>query len=279
MNGTSRRVGLIVALLLASLSMPINGAQQTAEETRTTDEQRLIQDITQKVIDELSNGDFLRQQIELGIRDYIESEQEAQVAARAEQVRLANEKVKNVRAVSPDRDHVYGNPEAAISLIEYSDFECPFCKRFHPTPKEIVEAYAGQVNWVYRHYPLGIHNPGAQKQAEASECANELGGNDAFWTYTDAIYARTESNGEGFPLTQLAPLAAEIGLEESRFRECLDSGRYATRVQEDFDEGTQIGITGTPATILLHNRTGEVRVKVGAQPMTAFKEDIDTMLE
>jgi len=142
-----------------------------------------------------------------------------------------------------------------------------------------VQAYGGQVNWVYRHLPLDFHNPGAQKQAEASECAHELGGNDAFWEYSEAIYARTESNGTGFPLTNLAPLAAEIGLDEELFRQCLDSGKYTARVREDLAEGAQIGVTATPATILFHNQTGEARLKVGAHPVASFKEDIDNMLK
>ena len=142
-----------------------------------------------------------------------------------------------------------------------------------------MEASAGQVNWVYRHFPLRIHNPGAQKQAEAAECANALGGNDAFWEYADAIYARTRSNGNGFPLTQLTPLAAEIGLEAGPFQECLDSGRYAARVQEDLADGTTIGVTGTPASILLHHRTGEARLRSGAQAAAGFRADIDAMLK
>ena len=227
---------------------------------------------------ELREGPFLREQIELGIEDYIQKQQQAQVDARAEAARLANEKAKQVRRISSARDHIYGNPNAEISLIEYSDFECPYCKRFHSTPKEIVQAYGDQVNWVYRHFPLGFHNPGAQKQAEASECANELGGNDAFWQYTDAIYARTKSNGKGFPVTQLTPLAMEIGLDGEQFRQCVDSGKYAARVQEDIEEGAQIGITGTPANILLHNETGETRLMTGALPLAAFKADIEAML-
>ena len=177
-RGTQESGPLIVAFSLTPLFLSASAAQQAAEESATPDERRLIQEITEQVMEELRNGEFLREQIQRGIEEYIKAQQDAQVAARAEQVRLANEKVKNVRPVSRERDHIYGNPDAVISLIEYSDFECPFCKRFHTTPKEIVDAYGGRVNWVYRHFPLAMHNPGAQKQAEASECANELGGND-----------------------------------------------------------------------------------------------------
>jgi protein-disulfide isomerase len=184
-----------------------------------------------------------------------------------------------VRRVSAERDHIYGNPDASVSLIEYSDFECPFCKRFHPTAKKIVEAYDGEVNWVYRHFPLAFHNPGAQKQAEASECAAALGGNDAFWRYTDLIYKRTRSNGKGFPISKLVPLAKEIGLEEAEFRQCLDEGRFAERVKEDIEEGSRVGITGTPGTILLHNTTGEVIPQPGAAPFNTFKQLIDQLLE
>ena len=184
-----------------------------------------------------------------------------------------------MRRVSAKRDHVFGNPDAAVSLIEYSDFECPFCKRFHATPKAIVDAYGGKVNWVYRHFPLAFHNPGAQKQAEASECAAALGGNDAFWMYADRIYERTRSNGNGFPLAGLVPLAEEIGLDGDAFRECLESERYAARVQEDYDEGVAIGISGTPGTVVLHNGSGEAIPRPGAVPVEALRELVDRLLE
>jgi protein-disulfide isomerase len=183
------------------------------------------------------------------------------------------------RRVSADRDHIYGNPDASVSLIEYSDFECPFCKRFHLTPKKLVEAYDGKVNWVYRHFPLAFHNPGAQKQAEASECAASLGGNDAFWAYTDLIYERTRSNGKGFPIAGLVPLAKEIGLDAAGFGECLKEGRFAKRVKEDYEEGTRVGITGTPGNILLHNETGKVIPRPGAVPYDTLKDLIDELLE
>jgi len=255
------------------------GAIAYAQQTGTTsDEQKLVEKIKEAVMKELRESDFLSRQIELGIQNYIKKQQQAQAAARAEEERQANERAKNVRRVSASRDHIYGNPNAPVSLIEYSDFECPFCKRFHDTANEIVDAYGGKVNWVYRHFPLSMHNPGAQKEAEASECVAQLGGNDAFWKFANAIYARTKSNGNGFPLDQLVPLGKEMGLDERQFKECIDGMKYASRVQEDLDEGAQIGITGTPANFLLRNDTGEVILKVGAQPAEAIKPDIDKLL-
>src|ERR1700756_4936298 len=268
--------GGVVAFM--ALFVSIADAQQGAA---VPDEQKLVEKIKEAVMKELRESDFLSQQIELGIQNYIQKQQQAQVAARAEgegQAEKKKKKTKRGAPPSPPRDHVYGNPNAPVSLIEYSDFECPFCKRFHATAKEIVDAYAGKVNWVYRHFPLAMHNPGAQKEAEASECVAQLGGNDAFWKFANAIYARTKSNGNGFPLDQLVPLGKEIGLDEKQLKECIDAAKYASRVQEDLDEGIQVGITGTPANFLLRHDTGEVILKVGAQPSDAIKPDIDKLL-
>jgi protein-disulfide isomerase len=274
MRKSSRYLAVSVGAFMA-LFVSIANAQQGAA---VPDEQKLVEKIKEAVMKELRESDFLSQQIELGIQNYIKKQQQAQVVARAEEERQANEKAKKVRRVSASRDHVYGNPNAPVSLIEYSDFECPFCKRFHATANEIVDAYGGKVNWVYRHFPLSMHNPGAQKEAEASECVAQLGGNDAFWKFANAIYARTKSNGNGFPLDQLVPLGKEIGLDEKQLKECIDAAKYASRVQEDLDEGIQVGITGTPANFLLRNDTGEVILKVGAQPSDAIKPDIDKLL-
>ena len=95
-----------------------------------------------------------------------------------------------MRAITKD-DHVRGNPNAPVKIVEYSDTECPFCKRFHPTMNQIMGEYGknGKVAWVYRHFPIdSLHPIKARKEAEATECANELGGNDKFWAYLDRIY-------------------------------------------------------------------------------------------
>src|SRR3989338_3572308 len=92
----------------------------------------------------------------------------------------------NVPPIDPKEDHIRGNPDAKVSVIEYSDFECPFCKRHHPTMTQIMDAYGDDVNWVYRHYPLSFH-PNAEPSALASECVAEIGGNDAFWGFVDKL--------------------------------------------------------------------------------------------
>jgi len=174
--------------------------------------------------------------------------------------------------------YVKGNKNAKVTIIEYSDFECPFCKKFHTTPPEIVAHYKGKVNWVYRHLPLAFHNPGAQKQAEASECANEVGGNESFWKYADLIYLRTKSNGKGFPLKNLVPLAVEIGLNEEQFKTCLNSGKYAKRIQKDLDDAMKMGISGTPSIVIKNNETGDIRFKSGAYPAETFIAEIEKLL-
>ncbi|MBI4253246.1 thioredoxin domain-containing protein [Candidatus Uhrbacteria bacterium] len=180
-----------------------------------------------------------------------------------------------VKPVSKE-DHVRGDANAKITLIEYSDLECPFCQRFHPTAKKALDEYKGKVNWVYRHFPLSFH-ANAQKEAEASECAAAVGGNDAYWKYIDTIFERTTANGTGFALDKLVPLAKELGIDEGKFRECLDGGKMAERVGKDFSEGQSAGVDGTPGNILL-TKSGKSVIVPGAVPYETLKSQIDQLL-
>lgn len=105
-------------------------------------------------------------------------------------------------------DHIWGDPNAPVKIIEYSDLQCPFCQRFHPTMQQIVTEYKGQVAWVYRHFPLEQIHPHARKEAEAAECAAELGGNNAFWVFVDALFKGTPTSDPA----ELAKIATQIGL-------------------------------------------------------------------
>jgi protein-disulfide isomerase len=175
-----------------------------------------------------------------------------------------------------DADHVRGNKNAKITLLEYSDLECPFCQKFHPTTQELLKTYGDKIKLVYRHFPLSFHQ-NAQKEAEASECIAELGGNDTFWRYVDIIFERTTSNGTGFALEKLGPLAAELGVNQGQFQSCLDSGKYEQLIKDQIADGTAAGVNGTPSTFLIDAK-GNSQILVGAQPIEAFKTAIDQAL-
>lgn len=227
-----------------------------------------------------SGGDIsdteLDARIDAGIERYVArktAEAEAEQTRMAvEQAERSKEMAQNVPLVESD-DHVFGNPDAKISLIEYSDFQCPYCQSFHDTAKQVIEAYDGEVNWVYRHYPLSFHDPAATKQAIASECVAELAGNDAFWELGDIFFTRGTSDDAG-----LIAAAVDLGAAEAEFSTCLQSERYLTKVQQDMAEGTASGVTGTPGTIILNNETGEAALVEGAQPYNVVKGVVDELL-
>ena len=275
-TGLTTKTTSAVLPCLVLLTVALSGITQADEPPEPND--ALVDQVSQEVIRRLVEGGALDEQIEQGIERYIEKQRLAQSTAeekaRTRSARLAG----SVRPVSPERDHVYGNPDALVSLIEYSDFECPYCKRFHPNPKELVDGSDGQVNWIYRHFPLEFHNPLAQLEAEASECADELGGNDAFWQYADLLYERTRSNGNGLSPDALVPMAQEIGLDENAFDACLESGRMSARVEEDVIEGGKIGISGTPGNIIINNETGDAVPAAGALPTETLQKIVNSLM-
>jgi protein-disulfide isomerase len=168
---------------------------------------------------------------------------------------------ESLLAIKSD-DHVIGNPKAEVVIIEYSDAECPFCQRFHATMNTVMGSYGKDVAWVYRHYPLDTLHPNARKAGEALECASEQGGNAAFKTFMDVIFA---TNAPELSEANLPTLAKNAGLNEAAFRTCLSSGKYAARVDRDFQEGVGVGIEGTPFSIAWNTKTKKQEVINGAQ--------------
>ena len=183
-----------------------------------------------------------------------------------------------MRAASAD-DHVRGNPDAPIKIVEYSDTECPFCKRFHETMKQVVDEYGdtGKVAWVYRHFPLDQLHSKARKEAEALECAGAQGGNDAFWKYTDRLYEVTQSNNRLDP-TELPKIAEFVGLDLKTFNDCLASGTYAEHVANDLENAVATGGRGTPWSIFVAPDGTKLPIN-GAQPYEAVKQLIETALK
>ncbi len=176
-------------------------------------------------------------------------------------------------------DHILGNPNADVLLVEYSDPECPFCKKFHPTMNRIIDEYGkdGKVAWVYRHFPIDSLHSKAREETEATECANELGGNTAFWKYINKIFEITPSNN-GLDLALLPKIAKEQGLDETAFKECLASKKYSKHVEEDYQGGLEAGTKGTPYTLLITKKDGKIYPISGAQPYSTVKTIVDSAL-
>lgn len=187
--------------------------------------------------------------------------------------------LENVKPVQGD-DHILGSSNAPVVVIEYSDLECPFCKIFHETMHTAVKEYRGKVAWAYRHLPLSSLHPKAAKEAEASECAAELGGNDVFWKYIDRIFEVTPSNN-GLDLDLLPAIAKEVGIDVEKFNECLSSGRHAGLVAASVDEAGKAGARGTPYSIVVA-KNGEKFVIPGALPFKSddpSRPDVKTILD
>jgi len=148
-----------------------------------------------------------------------------------------------------EKDHILGNPNAPIVILEYSDTECPYCKIFQKTMDTVISTYGkeGNVAWVYRHFP--VHSR-SSKEAEATECATELGGNTIFWKYISEIYATTTSTNTLDP--SLFPvMAKDVGIDTVKFNQCLESGKYSATVQTDAENALKSGAQGTPYSIMI----------------------------
>jgi len=172
-------------------------------------------------------------------------------------------------------DHILGNINAKIVIVEYSDIECPFCKVFHETMHKVVQNNNGNVAWVFRNYPIPQLHPKAFKEAEATECAYDQGGNDAFWKYVDRVFEITPSNN-GLDATELPKIAEYAGLNVASFNDCLNSGKFAGKVQADIDDGVKAGVNGTPSSFILVD--GKVLDTIpGAQPYESVMQRLSTI--
>ncbi|HYD35236.1 MAG TPA: thioredoxin domain-containing protein [Vitreimonas sp.] len=184
------------------------------------------------------------------------------------------DQLKNAPEVSND-DHIRGNRNAKVVLVEYSDFECPFCARFHPTMTQVMEEYGDQVAWVYRHYPLSFH-PNAQKAAEASECVAKQQGDEGFWKFVDSIFEENNKAGGQISPAVIESVAQSTGVNMTSFKSCLDSGEMAQKVSDHMTGGSGAGISGTPGTIIFAD--GKAELIPGALPFEQVKPMIDRYL-
>ena len=182
--------------------------------------------------------------------------------------------------ISADDDPVRGDKDAPITIIEFSDFQCPFCARFHvQTLPLLLENYidTGKVKLVYRDFPIQNIHPNAMPAAAAAECAHEQ---EKFWEFHDKLFENQNqwnSLEAADAISVFSQYAFEIELNQEQFDSCLTSGKYVNEIRKDLDDGREYGVTGTPGFFIGSEDLGFVELK-GAQPFENFKKIIDVQL-
>lgn len=177
-------------------------------------------------------------------------------------------------------DHILGNPTAPVVIIEYSDFDCTYCKGFHDTLHQIIAnaGVNGKVAWVFRHFPLSEIHPNARAHARASECAASTSGNDAFWEFSNELFANQPVNTSAY-----GKIASSVGISGDAFATCLSNvpSTIEERITADRQNALDVGATGTPYSIILVNGSAGWRTPVvmnGAYPYDAVKALVDEAL-
>jgi protein-disulfide isomerase len=200
--------------------------------------------------------------VEKGINDYIDKQRAAQEGGSADNGAPV--------AVSTDDDPVLGDKNAPVTIVEFSDFECPFCGRFHQsTLPQIVSEYIdkGKARLVYRDFPLSFHKD-SRSSSLAANCAGEQGGDKVYFKFHDKLYENQTALGT----ESYKKWASELGLNAAKFSDCLAKEKYASEVDKDMQDATSYGVSGTPAFFI------NGRKITGAQPFSAFKTVIDDEL-
>ena len=193
---------------------------------------------------------------------------------------------RSVPALSIGNDPVLGDrSQAKVAIVEFSDYECPFCKKFHEeTHDALVKKYVdtGKAVIVFKDFPLSFHEPMASKEAIAANCVQKLVGDNAYFSYGALLYANTATNGKGMSDAKMTDLATSVGATREAFANCTANNDFKNEIAEDVAEGAKASITGTPAFIIgtLHadGTITEGTKLVGAQPLAAFEKSIEAAL-
>lgn len=214
-----------------------------------------------------SEKDF-KDAVNQALNDIKNDQVKEQLAARFKKYFNAPEKAVN-------NEKVYGNPDARFKIYEYSDVECPYCKNFFPTPKEVSDLSNGQVSVTWKNFPLGFHDPKATQEAVAVECAFKLKGNRAAWVALDRLFETTRSNGQASFV--LDNFATEMGLDTAQYLNCIADPATIKAVQKDKDQATAEGVGSTPTTIIVDTLTGQKERLSGAVGPDVLMNTIEAM--
>jgi protein-disulfide isomerase len=175
-------------------------------------------------------------------------------------------------------DHVLGNPDAPLTMVVFTDLECPWCKKFNDVTNQMMSDYGklGKVKLVLRYFPLDEIHKRTRKEAEATECAADQGGNEKFWQYVNQVFSITPSNDQLDP-AQLPKIAKDIGLDQTKFTQCLNSGKFSQKIQDNLDDAIASGGQGTPYFIIIDQK-GEKFPFSGYIPYDQLKTILDQIL-
>ena len=202
----------------------------------------------------------------------------APVAAVQQKVAVADaQKAKsNIRPID-ETDYIRGNPNAPIVIVEYSDYDCPFCKSFHETMNQIMNEYGvgGKVAWVYRQFPIEQLHPSAPRISKAALCVGELGGNEAFWEFSDKVFAGRGIN-EQTNISRLSEYATSVGIDSGSYNTCMESSRHDESITKSLADGANAGIQGTPNSfVIVGNQQAPIE---GAQPYPIVKQIVQNLI-
>ncbi len=233
------------------------------------------------LIQRMEESGALDAALERALRRLVERQKQAQQQQQDAQQQQRIAAAQNARKVDARRDRIHGNPQAAVSLIVYTDLECPYCKRFAGTPEQAITKFDGKANVVLRHFPLESHGDMALRGARYAECAGRQAGAKGFYLFVNSWFRHTATNGQGPEggTARVRDLARSAGVKDmSALDKCVADPQVARLVAEDLSDGNQSGINGTPGVIVRNNQSGQSLPLSGAVPAEVLEQFIGQAL-
>lgn len=262
---------LLVSLVGVICALP--GAVLAEDAKVTPDMEALIR--------RLEESGALDAAIDRGIERHIRRQMEARQKLEEEQKRVKAEAARNARPVDRRRDRMSGMPEADVTLIVYTDLECPFCKRFDGVPEQAIAKFEGKANLAFRHFPLEFHGETAKRASYYAECVGRQAGSKGFFVFVSEWFRLTTSNGKGLEGgdAQIRGIAKSAGANDLAALElCARDPAVAKLIQDDIADGVRSGIAGTPGLIVRNNRTGASIPIMGGVPVQQIEQMIERAL-
>ena len=268
MGMNTMRISL-AAVAFAAVAAGIPTATLAADQASGPDIENLIR--------RMEDSGALDAAIDRGIERHIKRQMEARQREQEAQQQRQAQAARNARPVDVNRDRIFGNLQADVNVIVYTDLECPFCKRFAGIPEQAVAKFDGKANVVFRHYPLDFHGENAKRGAYYAECVGRQAGSKAFFAFANEWFMLTGSNGKGLDRgePQIREIALKAGAKDlAALDTCAMDPMVKQLVQDDMVDGTRGGVTGTPGVIVRNNKTGMALSITGAVPAEALEKAI-----